>query len=537
MQYTIDCQGLNIDDVCKRFQVSSATVRNWLKVGELKFNEWGNIDSNSVDIFQQKIIGTSKLSKRANKLSKTQIDTQISKENLLKELVAGMLDPEQASVDYQNLLTDVEKNKEGIYYTPNYIIDDMLKNISEIDDRTFCDPCCGSGNFIIKAIKLGINPKNIYGFDTDPIAVMIAKARFKKITGVDDDNQIQCMDFLEYSYKNSNVHYDCIYTNPPWGKKFTKNQKMDFAKEFQLSNDLVNDSCSLFFAICVRHLSANGALGFLLPDAVFNIGVYEPMRSLALSLGIVRLCDYGKPFKGLQTGAVFIELNQNINQDIICESENKSWARNKESFLKNPKKILNIHCSPQESRVIEHIYCQPHTLLNNDIEWGLGIVTGNNAKHLKSVADNNSIAVYRGSDILKNKLKEPTHFIDKDFSKYQQVAPLTLYQSKEKLIYRFISSKLIFYYDDKQSFVLNSANMLVPNENFQYSLKLLADILNSDLMNWLFQKLFNAHKVLKSDLICLPIHFDFFDNGIFCEQKYLTCLNLECHNGTYRVKE
>lgn len=539
MQYQIDNQGLTINDICKQLHVSSATVRNWLKVGELTLNKWGNIDHKSLEIFQQTMIGKDKLNKRANKLSKIQEDTQPLKEELLQALNNATLNPEQASHDYQSLLTDVEKNKEGIYYTPMYVIDDMLKNMKVVDDKTFCDPCCGSGNFIIKAIELGIDPKNVYGFDTDPIAVKIAKARFKQLTGIDDNNQIQCMDFLEYSHKNQSTYYDYIYTNPPWGKKFNKTQKTHFSHQFQLASELTNDSCALFFAISLRHLKKEGTLNFLLPEAVFNVGAYEPMRELALSYGIVRLSNYDKVFKGLQTGAVSIEINQRHidNAMIVCENKGVCFTRKQLSFINNPKKIFNIHCSSQDADIIEYIYRIPHTLLDKNIEWGLGIVTGNNSKHLKNIPTNHHVAIYKGSDILKNKLKEPTHFIDNDFSKYQQVAPLRLYQAKEKLIYRFISSKLVFYHDDKQRFILNSANMLIPKDDFEHSLKLLADILSSDLMNWLFLKLFNTHKVLKSDLMCLPIHFDLFDNHEFCEQTYLNQLNLEYHHGTYRIKK
>lgn len=80
--------------------------------------------------------------------------------------------------------------------------------------------------------------------------------------------------------------------------------------------------------------------------------------------------------------------------------------------------------------------------------------------------------------------------------------------------------------------------MLIPKESFGYSLKLLADILNSDFMNWIFKKLFNTHKILRSDLECLPIHFDIFLDKQFDEQYYLNALNVEkTNNGTYRLKK
>lgn len=530
---------VSIDDICHELQVSSAAVRNWIKIGELTLNSYGFIDKQDFYEFKKNIIGQYKLNKRANKLHKSIETNYLSKYQLIQDLDAEILDPEIAGEKYQALLTDIEKNKQGIYYTPNKIVIDMMDNIKNIRQKTFCDPCCGSGNILVQALKLGFSPEYIYGFDIDPIAVAVAQARFKKLTGLDGKKQIFCLDFLSYIQDNSNVRYDFIYTNPPWGKKLNKINKEHLARQFFLPTLLVNDTCSLFFIVCLRHLTSQGSLGFLMPDAVFNIGVYESLRNIILNNPVLRFCDYGKPFKGLQTGAVFIEINKSYQgSTITCHHANDTLVREKSSFLNNPKKIINIHCSSDEVETINHIYSLPHTLLDKNIEWGIGIVTGNNTKHIKKQKAENLLPVYKGSDISPNQLKNPTNFIDSDLSLYQQVAPIRLYQSREKLIYRFISSKLIFYYDNNQCYVLNSANMLIPTEGFNYSLKLLSDILNSDFMNWLFKKIFNTHKVLRNDLERLPIHFNLVENDIFNEEDYIKNLGLErTDNGTYRIKK
>lgn len=533
-----DHQYITIADICQQLHVSSATVRNWIKMGDLKIDEAGNVDYASFEHFKNTIVGKSKLNKRANKLSKKEVDIEMLKQQFLYDLEQESIDVEQAGVIYQNILSDVDRNKEGIYYTDNFIIDDMLKYIYDFSNKTFCDPCCGSGNFIIKALEKGVNPHHIYGFDTDPIAVKIARKRFKKMTGLDGVNNIQCVDFLEYSLKNSTERYDYIYTNPPWGKKITKSEKNKISKTFSLPVESVNDTCSLFFMICLRHLTTSGAMGFLLPDAVFNIGVYEQLRELMLENNLFRLSDYGKAFKGLQTGAVLCEVQRKYDRtSILCESKSSSFERTLTSFLNNPKKIFNIHCSQDEALVIDYIYSLPHFKLDSYIEWGLGIVTGNNDKYVKTEPSGELVPIYKGSDILPKQLKEPSCFIDKDLSLYQQVAPWRLYQAKEKLIYKFISSKLVFYYDNQQRLILNSANMLISTEQFPISLKVLADYLSSDFINWLFQKIFNTHKILRGDLECLPIHQILVSMSHFDEEIYLKELGLEVKYGTFRVKK
>ena len=87
--------------------------------------------------------------------------------------------------------------------------------------------------------------------------------------------------------------------------------------------------------------------------------------------------------------------------------------------------------------------------------------------------------------------------------------------------------------------MLNSANMLVPYKNFPVATKMLAELLNSDFMNWVLTKLFNTHKILRDDLESLPIHSGLLENtSDFDEARYLEKLDIEKNrNGTYRIKE
>ena len=88
------------------------------------------------------------------------------------------------------------------------------------------------------------------------------------------------------------------------------------------------------------------------------------------------------------------------------------------------------------------------------------------------------------------------------------MASLKMLHAPVKLIYRFISNNLVFYCDTEQRYILNSANMLVLDDDFPLSSMELAEIMNSPLTNWLFKQLFHTHKVLRSDLEVLPIITD-----------------------------
>lgn len=124
-------------------------------------------------------------------------------------------------------------------------------------------------------------------------------------------------------------------------------------------------------------------------------------------------------------------------------------------------------------------------------------------------------------------------------SLYQQVAPKELYEAEEKIIYRFISSSLVFYFDNEQSYILNSANLFVVDPEFPVSGRKLSKLFNLPIYTWAFQKIFETHKILRSDIECLPIYVDFL--GLVSEpteDALLQYLEIEkTADGTYRIKE
>lgn len=531
---------ISIDEAAASAKVSSATIRNWIKAKHLKIEKKGFIVRESLETFLSGREGSKKLTGRANKSQKDSHDHEILSSEFIKQLDGVDLDFFALSEKYQAGLSESFRNKEGIYYTPNNIVVDLLSSITaEISDQTFLDPCCGSGNFIIRALELGFKPENVYGYDTDPIAVEFTKKRIFQKTGY-KSAKIKNADFLEDSIVNQMRLMDYIYTNPPWGKKLEKDKRNRIGRALNAENSV--DTCSLFFFACLRCLAISGRLGLLLPESFFNIATFESARIRALSLHITDLIDYDRPFKGLLTKSFAMVLkNESVDEiptSVICRTKSQSYMRWPSSFAKNPKSIINFQTNPDAASVIEHVFSVPHVTLSGKARWGLGIVTGNNDKFMRLSGAEGHIAVFRGTDISKQGLTPATRYIPSDLTQYQQVAPIDLYKADVKLIYKFISSRLCFYCDTEQRYILNSVNMLVPSKDFPITPRQLCALLNSELINWLFFSLFKTCKILRADLEVIPIHIDFFQvNSEFTEDSYLDFLSLErigC--GAFRVK-
>ncbi len=68
--------------------------------------------------------------------------------------------------------------------------------------------------------------------------------------------------------------------------------------------------------------------------------------------------------------------------------------------------------------------------------------------------------------------------------------------------------------------------MFVLKENFPINANALKELLNSDLMQFIFESLFKTHKILRKDLECLPLFAQFINNS-FDEKFYLKNLMIE----------
>lgn len=535
----IEPPSITIDESAVRMGVSTATIRNWIKTKYLEQAGKGKITLSSLEQFQLEVSGKEKLNQRANKSLKDSHDHEETALTFLKKASIRSDSSEETGIEYETSLSDSYRNKEGIYYTPFEVVSDLFSvHEDHIQNSSFCDPCCGSGNFVVRAIELGFQPENIYGYDLDPVAVEITKARLYKLTGYKSD-KIKIANFLDIATGRDFVKFDCIYTNPPWGKKIPKEERDAIGSALGAGRSI--DTCSLFFFACLKCLKDDGYLGLLLPESFFNVAAFEDARTKALQRSIERLIDYGKVFKGLVTNAQAIVLRNKMPDTsamITCRGVNESYERSFDSFSHNPKSILNLYCNDEDALALKHLMSIPYITLRNQASWGLGIVTGNNKKFIKDTPAIDYIPVYKGADILRGKLKQASNFIPSDLNLYQQVAPRRIYESKEKLIYKFISSRLCFFYDDQQRYVLNSANILIPNQDFPVSTQVLAELLNSDFMNWVFSSIFNTYKILRGDLESLPIHGQFLSAASsFDEAHYLEKLNMEnIGNGTYRIK-
>ncbi len=438
---------------------------------------------------------------------------------------------------YEESLERVHRRAAGIYYTPQPIVTQMIEMAVkgvDLSDKLLLDPCCGSGNFLVEALRLGFRAENIYGFDTDPKGVKIARRRMMEITGEDHKKNIRVADFFDRAPKMRR-RFDFVITNPPWGSYIEPKRRRELGRYYDAGHSV--DSSSLMLWASLDVVREGGIIAFLLPESALNIGGFSDVRSKMLELRVTHLYDYGKPFKGLMTRAQAVVLRREPSKDediVECSYEGSRHTRTIGSFRGNPKGIMNFWLTQQEADVIDTIYRKPHKTLFDNANWGMGIVTGDNAKYCSDHPQTGYIGVVRGYDITEEGIGDPTTFIPSDLSQYQQIASREFYLAPQKILYRFISNDTIFRLDTEQRYILNSVNGFIPNKELGISCKRVEELLNSRVMKWLFRSIFRTHKVLRHDLEKLPLHGELED---WSEDNYLEYLGIEpTESGSYKLK-
>ena len=405
---------------------------------------------------------------------------------------------------YQSLITEGERNITGQYYTCKSVVEYIVGDKVLSETETFLDPCCGSGAFLM-AVKTN-NPANLYGFDINPTAVMIASVNLL-IRHKDKEfcPHIFCLDFLSNnlfitdSRNELPFKFDNIYTNPPWGsdKEGLYTHSYPYIKSKERASMVIYES--------LTRLASTGTLYFLLPTSLLKIKTHSDIRKHILANTAIRQIDiYKDRFDGVFTDYFSIRINpvKTTTQSYVVTSDagDVDISLSKEDIISGNIALESFNSL--DNSIIEKMESSCHDKLSHSL-WALGIVTGDNKSKVKKEKAEGLEPVYAGKQVGPFKLQDESSYILFDPENFQQCAREEFFRAPEKLIYRFIAKYPVVAYDDKQCLCLNSANILIPQLD-TISVKSVAALLNSTLYHYYYSLKYSDIKVLKGNLQDLP---------------------------------
>lgn len=218
--------------------------------------------------------------------------------------------------------------EKGEFFTPRGVVHIAVKLADPNPNDTVCDPACGSGGFLVTAMKhiwdkMEINPKwkgtpdlrfsqrtmaakSLFGIDKEIDLVRIAKAHMA-IAGDGRSNICHQNSLLaanqftgdalkHFVTQNDFEQFDIILTNPPFSTK-TKISAKD-AAPFELGHTWKEDKklggwtkenkpkkrdpYVLFIERCLDMLKVGGTLGIVLPETVFHAPSRKHLRYFLL---------------------------------------------------------------------------------------------------------------------------------------------------------------------------------------------------------------------------------------------------------------
>jgi predicted RNA methylase len=504
-----------IAEYARKEAIEAGAVMFWAALsllaekGELVLPQWGDISS----IFSGQTAWRRKCVRKVmlGWMTSAGLDPAAPAPYALLALFSPHDEEDYLGLLYQSLAGEGKKSKQGSYFTPTELVADCLEHIKG-PIETFLDPCCGAGKFLIQAAnRFALAPENVMGFDIDPTAVNIARINLMlAYTNQEFSPKIHCLDAIselatEELYCETNGlsgTAGAIATNPPWGAYKNSAEKKWISKAISSG-----ETFSLFIEKSIQLLHDGGRLSFILPESILNVGIHQDVRNLLLrETAITAVSLLGRQFTGVYTPVIRLDAVKKRPDDqsrILVEIDGERYHIAQDRFAGNDKAVFDVRTKPNEDALLKRIYAAEHFTLKGQAKWALGIVTGDNAKHLAQEAKEGWEPVYRGSDIHPYRLGPPKSYIRFAPESYQQTAKPTLYRAPEKLLYRFISKKLVFAYDDRQRLSLNSANILIPAIPGM-SIKVVLAFLNSKVFQYIFFKKFYTHKVLRGHLEQLP---------------------------------
>lgn len=254
--------------------------------------------STNFEILESALIGAVLDSAKIHKVENEDIKKILSIKTPQREMAYNWIKVFMPNPTFQHVLilyevsVSAENRKfDGVYFTPDKIVDAIVDLTIGRRIGSICDPACGSGAFLVGSLKkLLLNKagtiqeilsKYIWGVDINIQNVEHSKrilSLFSILEGVDEKHfeigifQGNSLDFSWDKTPRNTAGFDFIVGNPPYvrGKHLTSNLKAQI-KSWPSANGGIADLYIPFFEIALSWIKNNsGRVGYITPNTYFS---------------------------------------------------------------------------------------------------------------------------------------------------------------------------------------------------------------------------------------------------------------------------
>ena len=253
------------------------------------------------------------------------------------------------------------KGSQGQFFTPKNVVKMIVNMINIKYTDKIIDPCCGSGGFLIEALKdvwkkveykyndlewplaeievekQKIAIENFRGIDKDLFLSKVSKAQMAILgdgrAGIFCENSLDLPSKWQSKTKDKIdlEKFDVLITNPPYGTKIKIDNK-DILKQFEVAykwkknkktalwekKELKKDDTpqNLFIERCMNFLKPGGRMALVLPDGIFgNDGLGYLRQFMLKKARIIAIIDLPKetfmPHTSTKTSVIILRKYKN----------------------------------------------------------------------------------------------------------------------------------------------------------------------------------------------------------------------------------
>ncbi len=256
------------------------------------------------------------------------------------------LDIKKIEKIFELLIETKDRKLNGEFYTPDFIVDYITKETIS-DNEKICDLSCGSGAFLIGAIKrihkitkkpiINIIEKNIFGADISKKSIYHSKILLSlfAIINKEDKKKIKFnlinTDSLSYDWnKKFPKGFDVVLGNPPYvrAQNMPEESRKFINKKYFTASKGNTDLFIPFFELGISLLNKNGKMGYISPNSYLNSRASKNLRELFKEKKCIRkILDFNHLpiFKGVTTYTciTLIDKKENNSLDYLIIHDEK----------------------------------------------------------------------------------------------------------------------------------------------------------------------------------------------------------------------
>ena len=308
------------------------------------------------------------------------------------------------------------------------------------------------------------------------------------------------------------VGFDVVIGNPPYlqlskTNYLTKEYKSHLLETYKTSAGRLN-TFIFFTHLSNEILCPNGVLNFIVPNTILSQDYYSFTRDFLVNkVSLNEIVNFPTlPFEDAVVETVLIQYSNKPN--LVNNIEVKELSKEKIQFISE----LSIETVNRDSRfsfvyhldpIIEKIYAKEHFSFGTicDINQGIALKGDKNLSLRESKEDDSCYKLLDGRNINKNSVNWGGVWLRYDLNRIHSCKRKDIFESAEKLLFRRVSSSLIFTYDNEQFYALNT--LIVVNKKDLTkgpNLKFILALMNSKLMNYVYSNKFKSTKKVFSEI-------------------------------------